>query len=243
MLRAMNAIDYLQVIRDESAALAEAASRVPLETPVPTCPGWTMGQLVTHLGQVQRWCNFIVSTRAQERPDRSAFPQAPQADLVPWFREATSTLLDTLSKADPATPLWTWTPERKAGYWRRRQAQEAAVHRWDAQNAAGAAQPLEAALAADGIDELLEMLPFVPGSRTGSGETVHLHCTDVSGEWLVRLGTKGLEVGRKHAKGDAAVRGKASDLDLFLWGRIPATALEVFGDAALVARFQGLTAL
>ena len=43
---------------------------------------------------------------------------------------------------------------------------------------------------------------------------------------------------REHAKGDVAARGTASDLLLFLWGRVPATALEVFGDAELLDRFQ-----
>ena len=41
---------------------------------------------------------------------------------------------------------------------------------------------------------------------------------------------------REHAKGDVAVRGGASDLLLFLWHRIPADRLEVFGDPALLDR-------
>ena len=117
------------------------------------------------------------------------------------------------------------------------------MHRWDAQRAGGPPAPLATALAADGIDELFEMLPYVPGTRTGAGETVDLHCTDAPGEWLVRLGAGGLEVEHVPAPGDAAARGCASDLDLFLWGRISADALEVSGDAALVARLQTLTAL
>jgi hypothetical protein len=44
-------------------------------------------------------------------------------------------------------------------------------------------------------------------------------------------------VTREHAKGDVAVRGTASDLLLFLWGRLPGERLEVLGDASLVGRY------
>ena len=71
------------------------------------------------------------------------------------------------------------------GFWSRRQAHELAVHRWDAQLAAGAPQPIDRALAADGIQELFDILPARPGGApTGNGETMHLHCTDGDGEWL-----------------------------------------------------------
>jgi predicted lipid carrier protein YhbT len=96
-------------------------------------------------------------------------------------------------------------------------------------------------LAADGIDELFAVIPYWPMEPHphGDGETVHLHCTDLEGEWLVRLVPDGLVVTREHAKGDVAVRGTASDLSLFLYGRVVADALEVFGDAALLANFRG----
>ena len=51
--------------------------------------------------------------------------------------------------------------------------------------------------------------------------TLHLHCTDVEGEWLVARRDGEVTVTREHAKGDVAARGSASDLFLFLWGRVP----------------------
>jgi predicted lipid carrier protein YhbT len=56
------------------------------------------------------------------------------------------------------------------------------------------------------------------------------------------LNTDGLVVTREHAKGDVAARGTASDLLLFLYGRIDADGLDVFGDAALLARWRELVA-
>ena len=76
---------------------------------------------------------------------------------------------------------------------------------------------------------------------TGEGETIHLHCTDGEGEWLVRLAPDGATVTREHAKGDVAARGTASDLLLLVWGRITPDAVDVFGDAALLARWQDRT--
>ncbi|MGH2702312.1 MAG: SCP2 sterol-binding domain-containing protein, partial [Actinomycetota bacterium] len=109
--------------------------------------------------------------------------------------------------------------------------QETAVHRWDAQQATGNEKPIETELAADGIDEILYVfLPAKLDRHKGSGETVHIHCTDVAGEWMVRLNDGGFEVTSGHGKGDAALRGPASDLLLTLWGRIPFERVELIGD-------------
>ena len=70
--------------------------------------------------------------------------------------------------------------------------------------------------------------------RVKARPPIHLHCTDVDGEWLVRRSPDGLDIERAHAKGDVAARGTASDLDLYLWGRVPVDALELFGDPALL---------
>ena len=71
--------------------------------------------------------------------------------------------------------------------------------------------------------------------------TVHLHATDVEGEWLVTLGGSTVAVEHGHAKGDAAVRGTAADLHLWLWGRVPLDRLVVFGDPAIAERLTKLS--
>jgi hypothetical protein len=47
----------------------------------------------------------------------------------------------------------------------------------------------------------------------------------------------GFAVAREHAKGDAALRGPASDVLLVLWRRLPLDAVDVVGDATVAARF------
>jgi hypothetical protein len=67
---------------------------------------------------------------------------------------------------------------------------------------------------------------------------VHLHCVDADGEWVVTLTERGPTIEHTHAKADVAARGAASDLDLFLWGRVESSALDVFGAPELLDRFR-----
>jgi uncharacterized protein (TIGR03083 family) len=239
----MELSQYLDAIANESVALADAAERGDLDAQVPSCPDWTLAQLVAHIGEVQQWARTVVEQRASERISRRTLAAAPTgAELIPWFREQAPLLVATLAATDPSTPMWTFTDDHTARFWFRRQAHEVAVHRWDAELTTGSPASIAADLAADGVDEWLGLLPIRgPGGLVGNGETVHLHCTDTEGEWIVTLGADGPSVKRAHEKSDVAVRGAASDLDLFVLGRIELSAFEVFGDAEVLARLQAAT--
>lgn len=138
--------------------------------------------------------------------------------------------------------MYAFSPgHQRAGFWPRRMAHETTVHRVDAEQAAGRpVGDIEPALAVDGIDEVFSVFVpvFGPGRSPGDGRTVHLHATDAEGEWLIRFDVGAVTVESGHAKGDAAVRGPASELLLWLWGRIPLDELDVIGrrDAAEALR-------
>jgi uncharacterized protein (TIGR03083 family) len=145
---------------------------------------------------------------------------------------------------DPATPVWTFSrSDPTATFWHRRMAHETVVHRVDAEQATGAVGPLDPALVLDGIAESLEVFAPLMARREEdpATATVHLHATDVGGEWLVTLGGSTVAVEHRHAKGDAAVRGTAVDLHLWLWGRVGLDQLEVFGDPAIAERLTRLS--
>ena len=229
---------YLGAIERESAALADAADRAGLAARVPSCPEWTVAELVRHQGLIHRWATETVASLSQERISRRSLPDAPADDrLLTWFREGSVTLVQTLRQADPDAPVWTFLPDGRVSFWFRRQAVETAVHRWDAQLAAKRVQPIEPELAADGVDEALSLRAAAGRLPDEGGASVHFHCTDVEGEWLVRLGASA-EIERVHAKGDTAARGEASEILLVIWGRRPVTTLEIFGDAGLLIRLQ-----
>lgn len=214
------------------------AGRGSLKTPVPTMPGYDLGSLLLHTGYLCRFYGQCAG--GAENPEIDTGDLAD--DPVAWHEATLAELVGALEAADPSAPAWTWRGEdRTAVFWFRRAAQEFAVHRWDAESAVGEPAPVDPALAADGIDELLdEFAPVfdVAGMFGGAGETIHLHATDHEGEWLVAMHPDRVEVRREHARGDVAVRGTASDLLLFLWGRVPPERLEVFGDASLLERWQ-----
>jgi uncharacterized protein (TIGR03083 family) len=241
----MRTTDYLQALRDDGAALASAA-RQGLDPPVPACAGWTVADLVLHTGMVHRHKLEIVRGRLAAPPDPWPPPAPARAELLGWYSQGLDELLTVLEAADPETPVWTFhRPEQTVGFWYRRMAQETAVHRVDAESAHGDPRPVPAALAADGVAELLEVFlaPHAEGAPVGGrGESLHLHATDTEGEWQVRLLPAGVELGQGHAQGDAAATGPASDLLLFLWGRAGAGPLERSGDPALLPRVRELAA-
>jgi len=231
----------------EREGRAFGAALVDLTAPVTACPGWTVADLAFHVGRIHRFWATVVSERLTDvGKDTLAHPARPDdEDLAAWYRDGLHELLPALRDTPPDTPLWTWAPQHDAAFVRRRMAQETAVHRWDAERAdGGVAAPIEADLAVDGIDELFDLFfgrrpdgaPAPPGS-------LHLHATDAAGEWVVRSDGSELTVAREHAKGDAAVRGPASDLLLALWRRLDLDTLDVVGDRATAEAIIGYSDL
>jgi uncharacterized protein (TIGR03083 family) len=252
---------YLDVLRNESRALARAAEK-NLDIPLPSCPGWTEATLLGHLGLVyisiaRNVAEGLGKDIVQEiedlrlAPEYEAWASAELSQdclppkVVEWFRNCADRLQETLESTDVQTPVWTWfPPDQTAGFWMRRMAHETAVHRWDAQLAFGDPETIGAGLARDGIDEVFDIYQPThcrPKSATaGSGETYHFHITDGDGDWLVRFVGEGMTVSRETGAADVIIQGPAYDLLLFLWHRIPAERLQVLGEASFVDRYFDL---
>ncbi|MFN6120106.1 MAG: maleylpyruvate isomerase family mycothiol-dependent enzyme [Actinomycetes bacterium] len=241
----MQTHDLLLALARDGEAFADVGADADLGAPVPSCPGWTVADLVYHLGEVHHFWRTIVAEQRDgwegyERPDRPT-----DGELIRWYRDGLAALRETLAAADPAQPNWTWSTDRTAGFVIRRMAHEAAIHRWDAEQAAGRDTGVEPHLASDGIDEFLMWFADEPKEgQPAPGGSVHLHCGDVPGEWTVRMNAEGTyDIERAHAKGDCAIRGSASDILLALWRRRPASTVDVVGDADVAARFLAYPAL
>ncbi len=230
--------EYIAALRSNAAGAARAVRDTPADTIVPSCPEWTLHDLVRHLGSHHRW----VAGNLDRPPDGEMFERfahAPDGAADEWLQAGAETLATKLEAKDPAAPCWTWVPfDHSVGFWARRTAQETAMHRWDAQHTGGAEDAIDGPLAVDGVDEYLTLVPYFPGRRFPDSGSVHLHSTDAPGEWLIRFDGDAMHVTREHAKGDVAVRGPASDLLLVLYGRKPTNEVDIFGDAALFERFR-----
>jgi uncharacterized protein (TIGR03083 family) len=233
--------EHIEALEREASAFAAAARQAGPEAPIPSCPDWTMRELVRHGGSALRWAHAVLVTREPVGGDGVDRQIPNDVDAYPDWLEASAALLAAELRAEsPDAEIWAWGADHHVRFWARRMAHETLIHRYDAQLAAGNPEPLDGALAVDGIDEWVENAPFHPGlaAARGTGETLHAHATDREGEWLFLLGPDGLEVRREHAKGDVAARGSASDLALLLQGRVEPGAVEVFGDAAVLDRWQ-----
>lgn len=237
----MDSSRHIEVVAERAGTLVGAAAPI-LSAPVPSCPGWTVADLVRHIGTTWGWAAETVATgqRAQAPgPPEGAGDEA----LLAWASTNARRLVETLQAADLDADCWTFGLPRSARFWARRQAMESTLHAWDVSLAAGAPDPIDPDVAADGVDEYLTVL--VPRTvqrhpEGWEGQTVHLHRTDGEGEWFLRLGPGGeVEVQRAHAKGDVAVRGPAEGLWLYCTGRrsTAEAGLDVVGDESLAERW------
>ncbi len=228
---------YLDAIRDDADVMSSIIRTVDATAPVAACPGWDISTVVTHTGEVHRWATHALVHVERPGADVEFSPSADD-NLAVWIVDGATALIDALRTAGPVADTWHPFPlEQKSWVWARRQALETAMHRWDAQYAAGRGALLDSALASEGIHEYVEMgLPRVV-ERTGvtlPTQSLHVHCTDVDGEWLIWSEGGTYRMLPVHDKGDAAIRGTAADIWLLLMGRLERTAgtIDIVGDPA-----------
>lgn len=242
----MRRVDYVAALTEQNALLADLYRTADPEREVPTCPGWTLRKLVTHVGRGDRWASTIVRERAEAYVDirtvAGGKPPEDQQGAADWLAAGVRELVDAVAAAGEVA-VWTFTGPQPAPWWVRRRLHEATVHRADAALALGAGYDLPAELAADGIEEWLDLLAARPAAAgpvpLEIGQTLHLHATDDglggTGEWLVHGDAVALSWERGHARGQVAVRGRAVDLLLAVLRRAPADGerVQVLGDPSV----------
>jgi len=232
----------LATVPASTAALIASARAAGVDAPVPSCEGWRTHDLVAHTAGVYRFVTAVLATGGPV--SRKTLPSAPDGDEVfDDLAAASQAVIQAIEAAGPEGEAWNWAGEPPtAAFWHRRMAHEAAVHAVDAQLAAGHTPAMDPELAGDGIDELLTVLvPRFVAARTDGIDTLgtlHVHCTDTAGEWLVEPSGDTVSVRREHAKGDAALRGQALDLLLRLYNR--SDGGDVVGDAGVMDRWREL---
>lgn len=192
---------------------------------VPSCPGWSVADLGEHLTDVHRWALGQLTGTEQG--------SLPQTDLAERFRIGADELLSALRTRTAETACTAIYPPDTAATWARRQAHETAIHLWDAQQALGGGQRLQAELATDGVREVVDDL-YPRQVRLGRieplSEAVVFAFTDAPGEAVL-------------GDGEPAVRitGRSEDVLLVLWGRraLDTANLTVDGDRGVLDRALG----
>jgi uncharacterized protein (TIGR03083 family) len=235
---------YLGHLAADGAA-ALGAGRDQLDAPVPSCPTWTVADLLSHLGRVHRWVEEMVRTKAGER---GRFPKPPPPQQLPvWYQEGLAMLLRTLEQADPDEMVWNWMAlaPAPARFWPRRMAHETAVHRWDAENAVADAHPIDQALALDGIEEYLDIVSFILEKETPNpalSGRLGLQAIDAPFACTVTMSPTNIERADGLDHPQATVRAAASDLLLWLCGRRAAGkgGVAVEGDLSVAERWTAI---
>jgi len=226
---------YLESLRRSIDDMIQIATG-NLGVDVNDCPGWKVADLLGHVGQVFSMVDAIVIPRSQVRvgPGPESQPADGQ-DLLEWFAARSESVVQSLENIDASETLWTWSDRQDAGFYFRRMANEVAVHVCDLQRALSRPVVMDRSLACDGIDELYIDMISNWARRNGREfpkGSLHLHCTDGEGEWLIVPTDDRVNVSHKHAKGDVAWKGSAVALILSAWGRSQ-TGIEIFGDSVI----------
>jgi uncharacterized protein (TIGR03083 family) len=197
---------YLAHIVEQAEAMRQAAVAAGPSAPAPTCPKWTVMDLVAHQAGVHNMAaEALTRTAADGRPERATLPE-DWDELLTWWDEQRAVLLARLAENDPAKQVWGFIPElASVGWWARRQAHETAIHRLDAEHARSEKVPtllFESEFAADGIAEVLSISEF--RARMKRPEvivegTLLLHAADAGKAWVV------------HAEGGVVTAGPVED--------------------------------
>ncbi len=248
----MDIAEHITTVAREGERLADAARRAGPDAEIGVCPGWTVRDLLRHLAEIHLWAAARVDGRApglwpenldehtRMWPDLAVF-WPPDDELADWYLRTNANLVRCLRAASPDDEMMTFLPAPSPlAMWARRQAHETAMHRLDAEIAAGEPTGFDPAFAADGIDEIIvAFAPRMPPPETDRPRSLTVHATDTGDRWTLTLASDGTTSSRLESTADApdteaTVRGTAADLYRVLWNRADDDVLTVDGDAEVL---------
>ena len=144
----------IEALEVNGRRLIEVGSRGLFQR-VPTCPGWDVTRLLTHVAHIYDWATRSLAADPGDHVRKGAMAEAPidpeqctdALDALVCALQATDSLA---RRAGPLEP-------RMASWWARRQLLETVVHRWDAENALGTPAEIEPEIATLGVVEFVEV--------------------------------------------------------------------------------------
>ena len=242
----MKIAEHITTVGQEAKLLAEAAEQSGLDVEIPTCPGWDMRELLRHLSEIHLWAAAHVAQPHDKPwvddvaeltvfwPDLAVF-WPDDSDLINWYLDTNANLVDALESAPPDVESFTFLPAPSPlAMWARRQAHETAIHRFDAENAAGIASEFDPTFAADGIDELLAAFaPRADAFPVERTQTMVVRATDTNDSWHVTLAPDGITTSRGDGPADVTLNAHARDLYLAVWNRGDDSNVTITGDHEL----------
>lgn len=253
-----------QAIIEHTRRLAESAAAATPEAAVPTTPGWTIADVVEHVGQTQHWVAEIIERRvadpAQLPTEYAVLPTAP-GEWPAWLSESAQRVASAFSDDALDAAVFNAAGDERPGtqFWLFNVLNETVVHGFDAANAADRPADIDADIAAALISHHFAMLtsPTWKMHRSesadairGAGQTLQWLATDTvdgTGAWFVQRRPDGATWQSRTQQADVTVTGPARSLLLTLTRRLPLTSREttdisVDGDTALAQHWLDNTA-
>jgi uncharacterized protein (TIGR03083 family) len=230
---------YFALIDADTERMLEVAAR-GLSQPVPSCPGWTVADVVTHTSYV-----YVHKVRVMADggwPD--AWPPATYDDLEPieFLRQAKDELFEEFARHDPSEQTATFGADSTIMFWARRMALEIAVHRYDVELAHDEVTEVADDVALDGIDELLKVFLagdyLDPDDPTEHPVNAAIAISAGGHQWVADVRDKHIAVTDGPGDVAATVSGSPSDVFLWMWGRRHDAAVDLGGDGEVIGEFR-----
>ncbi|HSS67343.1 MAG TPA: maleylpyruvate isomerase family mycothiol-dependent enzyme [Nocardioidaceae bacterium] len=223
---------YFELIDSDTERMLEVGG-LGLDAAVPSCPGWTVADVVDHQA-------MVYSHKVRVMADNGWPDPWPPAELtgrppVEFLREAKDAIFQEFANHDVAEQTTTFGDDTSVMFWARRMALEVAVHRIDVELAHDAVTPIPDDLATDGVDEILQVMLHGNWAEWGA-ETKHPVDAAVAVEtggfrWRIAATEAIVDVVAGSSEpADATVVGDPDDVFLWLWGRRGDDAVRVSGD-------------
>ena len=243
----MQISEYIEALRREGRLLVESVRAAELVAPVPSCPDWDVRELTRHVAGVHTWAIQQIDGRRTDEISGDLVDIVggwpPDDELVDWAAAQHARLVEVFEAADPEFPFFTWfRGETPLTMWTRRQAHETAIHRVDADLAAGRSTPFPPDFAADGVSELvLDMIgDWKRALPVSEARTLHLRSTDAARSWTVVIAPDGFTMNEGEAgQPDCEVSGPADALYRLVWHRGGGDDVSITGDPEVMSVWWG----
>jgi uncharacterized protein (TIGR03083 family) len=195
-------------------------------TPVPTCPAWTLADLVNHVGATQRWVTKLVSDGVTD-PGVAFSIGWEQAPAEPegwsrWLADGADGVAASFSSATDGRSVFDPSGGGDGvAFWSQRIFGEIAVHRIDAAVALHRAYEIDAPVAAAAVQDWLNNMASpgwaanVPGfteAMRGDGQTIAWVSDDTDDAWLLRRTDAPLVLTHDRADADVTIHGPVREL-------------------------------
>src|SRR4030088_1721531 len=148
----LNAEHARRAIVEHTQRLAESAAAAGPDAAVPTTPGWTIADLVEHVGQSQHWVAEMIEPRitdpAQLPTEMAVLPTDPR-QWQAWLSESAQRGASACSDDALDAPVFNAAGDERPGtrFWMSSLLNEAVVHGFDAANAADRPTGIDAGIA------------------------------------------------------------------------------------------------